>query len=95
MIARTDVMIKTSPVDIYAILEAPSLHVHGFEIVTGESMTTKAAEGFLRKGFQSRTSWPPRLAVPKGHPCGPVIGQVAQSLGIPVEDAVADLMMPR
>jgi hypothetical protein len=86
VVARTDAMIKTSPVDIYAILEAPSLHVHGFEMVTGESMSTKAAEGLLRNGFQSKTSWPPRLTVPKGDPCGAVIGQVAQSLGIQVEE---------
>jgi TolA-binding protein len=86
IIARTDAMIKTSPVDVYVILEAPSLYVHGFEIVTGEAMTRKVAEGFLRKGFESRKSWPPRVAVPKGDPCGTVMARVAQSLGIQVEE---------
>lgn len=86
VIARTDAMIKTSPVDVYAILEAPSLYVHGFDIVTGASMTAKAAERLLRKGFEGRASWPPRLAVPKGDPCGAVIARVAQSLGIRVEE---------
>ena len=85
VIARTDAMIKTSPVDVYVILEAPSLYVHGFEIVTGEGMTTKVAEGFLRKAFESRRSWPPRLAVPKGDPSG-AMARVAQSLGIQVEE---------
>jgi tetratricopeptide (TPR) repeat protein len=86
IIARTDAMIKTSPVDVYVILEAPSLYIHGFEIVTGEGMTTKVAEDFLRKGFETRRSWPPRLAVPKGDPCGAVIARVAQSLGIQAEE---------
>ena len=41
VVARTDAMIETSPVDIYAILEAPSLHVRGFEIVTGENIIVR------------------------------------------------------
>ena len=86
IIVRTDAMIKTSPVDIYAILDAPGLYVHGFEIVSGESMSAKAARRFLKKGFESSESWPPRLTVPKGDPCGAVIGQVARSLGMPVDE---------
>jgi hypothetical protein len=86
LIARTDVMIRTSPADVYAILEAPGLYCHGFDLVTGATMTAKAAERFLKQGFESRGSWPPRLAVPKGDPCGAVIARAAQSLGVPVEE---------
>lgn len=86
IIVRTDAMIKTSPVDIYAILDAPGRYVHGFEIVSGESMSATAARRFLKKGFESSGSWPPRLTVPKGDPCGAVIGQVARSMGMAVEE---------
>ncbi|SBT09139.1 hypothetical protein ACCAA_670062 [Candidatus Accumulibacter aalborgensis] len=37
VLVRSDAMVSTSPVDVYLIVEAPSLYVHGFESVAGES----------------------------------------------------------
>ena len=85
VIARTDVMVQTSPVDVYVILEAPSLYIHAYELVEGDEMTAAAASAFLKKGYKGSRGWPPRLAVAKGDPTGAVIAELARSFSIAVD----------
>lgn len=86
VLARSDAMVGNSPVDVYLIVDAPSLYVHAFESVAGESMSTKVAQGLLTKAFESRGAWPPRLAVPKGDPSAAVIARLAAAKRIAVAE---------
>ena len=92
VIARTDVMVQTSPVDVYVILEVPSLYIHAYELVEGDEMTAAAASAFLKKGYKGNRAWPPRVTVAKGDPRGAVIAELARSFSIAVDEVpMADI----
>jgi tetratricopeptide (TPR) repeat protein len=94
LIFRTDTQVRTNPVDIYVMLQVPTLYAYGFFLVQGERPKEKDIRELLNAGFKKDGRWTRRLTLPKGDPAEKTFREIAEPNGVKVEVQPIALLEP-
>ncbi|MBI4405596.1 MAG: tetratricopeptide repeat protein [Deltaproteobacteria bacterium] len=85
LVFRTDTQVQNDPVDIYVMMQLPSLYAYGSFVVQGEQPVKKEVGKLLEAGFKKDGSWPSYLTLPKGDPAEKLFREVAEPHGVKID----------
>ena len=94
LVFRTDTQVRSECVDIYVMLQIPSLYCYGFFLVQGVEPKESDVEQILQKAFQKDGRWAKRLTLPKGDPAETIFKKLAESKKVTVETQPMGLLEP-
>jgi tetratricopeptide (TPR) repeat protein len=94
IVFRTDSQIRVQPIDIYVMLQIPSLYAYGFFVVQGEVPEKEEVATLLQAGFKKDRAWAKRLTLPKGDPAETLFRNIAESKGVEVDTQPSALIEP-
>ena len=85
LVFRTDTQVQNRPVDLYVLLQFPSLYAYGFFFVEGTVPNESEVKKLLGSGAKKDGRWPRLLSVPKSDPAEPALRKIADKHGVVVE----------
>jgi hypothetical protein len=94
LVFRTDSQVKTNPIDIYVMVQIPSLYAYGYFAVQGECPKKSDVRDLLHRAFQKDGAWTKKLTLPKGDPCEKVFREIAEPHGVVVDLQPTALLEP-
>lgn len=94
LVFRTDTQVQAQSVDIYVMLQIPSLYCYGFFLVPGMEPNEKDVKQLLQKAFRKDGSWPHRLTLPKGDPAESVFRKFAEPNKVSIDTQPMALLEP-
>lgn len=94
LVFRTDAQVRENPIDIYVMLQIPSLYAYGSFVVQGEQPKKSEVKALLNSAFRKDGSWARRLTLPKGDPAEIFFRQEAESHGVKVDVQPSAILQP-
>ena len=85
LVFRTDAQIQTDAVDIYVMVQIPTLYSYGSFLVRGEKPKEKDIRELLNSAFKKDGSWARKLTLPKGDPAEKMFREIAEPNGVKVD----------
>ncbi len=85
LVFRTDAQVREHPIDIYVMVQIPSLYAYGSFVVKGEQPDKSDVKELLNSAFKKDGGWAGRLTLPKGDPAEAFFRQEAESHGVKVD----------
>jgi tetratricopeptide (TPR) repeat protein len=85
LVFRTDTQVQSNSVDIYVMLQIPTLYAYGFFLVQGERPKEKEVRELLNSGFKKDGRWARKLTLPKDDPAEKMFREIAEPNGVKVE----------
>ena len=94
LVFRTDTQVRANSVDIYVMLQVPTLYAYGFFVVQGETPKEKDIRELLNAGFKKDGSWARKVTLPKGDPSEKLFREMAEPNGVKVDVQPTALLEP-